>query len=113
MEYIAKDNSIVLTDEQGNNVALIEFPDISENTVEITHTEVAKEYNGQGIAGKLTKLAAEHIRAQNKKAVLSCSYAINWFHKHQEYRDILKDPQREEERFNSLKGPACSIKTKP
>lgn len=112
MEYITKSNSIVLMDEQNNRVALIEFPDISENTVDITHTEVAKEYNGQGIAGKLTMLAAEHIRKQNKKAVLSCSYAINWFHKHQEYQDILKDPKQEEEKFNTLKGPACSINAK-
>ncbi|HBG13429.1 MAG TPA: N-acetyltransferase, partial [Clostridium sp.] len=28
--------------------------------------------------------------SENKKAILTCSYAINWFEKHPEYNDLVK-----------------------
>lgn len=112
MEYITEDNRILLRDATDKTVALIEFPSIEENTVEITHTEVAQELGGKGIAGELTKLAAQHIRTQHKKVVLTCSYAIRWFHKHPEFSDILKDKENEEQKFSELGGPACSINAK-
>lgn len=36
------------------------------------------------------KAAAEQLRSQNRKAVLTCSYAVNWFGKHPEYEDVVK-----------------------
>ena len=66
------------------------FPALDANTVEIDHTFVDPSMRGTGLAGKLMKEAAEQIQAEEKKAVLTCSYAVQWFERHPEYSGIVK-----------------------
>ncbi len=110
MEYIKEMNRIYLKDETGKRLAEIDFPEVRPGVVVITHTEVDPSLGGKGIAGELTKAAAEQLRADGRKAVLSCSYAIRWFSKHPEYSDILDDPEAEAQKAAQLAGPACGIR---
>ena len=45
---------------------------------------------GQNLADKLMNAVAEQLCAEDKKAVLTCSYAVKWFDKHPEYKGVIK-----------------------
>ena len=110
MDFQREQGTIFLEDENGRKIAEINFPEVRPGVVNIVHTEVDPSLGGQGIAGKLTKEAAEQIRREGKKAVLTCSYAIRWFQKHPEYQDLLEDPEAEAQKAQELAGPACGIR---
>ncbi len=90
MDFTHSNNQIALYDEEGRLTAEVTFPDVDTDTVNIDHTFVDDSLRGQGVAGQLMKAAAEQLRSQNRKAVLTCSYAVNWFGKHPEYQDGVK-----------------------
>lgn len=90
MNFIYSPNKIFLLDKSNKTIAEVTFPDVDENTVNINHTYVDDSLRGQGIAGKLMKAVAEQLQAQNKKAVLTCSFAIKWFERNPEYSNLLK-----------------------
>lgn len=68
-----KNNRAIATD----NGKLIGVCDFSENGDEwnIIHTEVNKEYQGQGIAKKLVECIARQTNKTHKRLVADCSYA--------------------------------------
>ncbi|MGL5436851.1 MAG: GNAT family N-acetyltransferase [Lachnospiraceae bacterium] len=89
MEFQYNNSQIALYGEDNELLADVTFPEIDPDTVDINHTFVDDSLRGQGIAGKLMKTLAEQLRTQNKKAVLTCSYAQAWFKKHPEYHDLI------------------------
>lgn len=90
MNFIHSQNRIFLINDNNETIAEVTFHDIDENTVNINHTFVSDSLRGQGIAGKLMKAAAEQLQSQNKKAVLTCSFAVKWFERNPEYSNLLK-----------------------
>lgn len=90
MDFNYESNQITARGADGKLLAQITFPDVDSETVDINHTFVDSSLQGQGIAGQLVQAAANTLRIRKKKAVVSCSYAVRWFEKHQEYEDILK-----------------------
>jgi predicted GNAT family acetyltransferase len=91
MEFVHNQNQIAVYTPDYLVIAEVTFPDIDENTVNVNHTYVDDVLRGQGIAGKLMEELVAELRQSNKKAVLTCPYAIKWFEKHPEYQDILKE----------------------
>ncbi|WP_027296539.1 GNAT family N-acetyltransferase [Robinsoniella sp. KNHs210] len=92
MNFTFQKNQIALHNTTSQKMlAEVTFPDIDENTVEVNHTFVDESLQGQGIAGQLMLALAEHLRCENKKAVLTCSYAQHWFSKHPEYNSLIKE----------------------
>ena len=89
MIFKYKDNRIYVENENGDIIVEAVFPDLNENVVNINHTYVDPALRGQGIASKLMKEVAEHLRKENKKALISCPYAVKWFDKHEEYKDVV------------------------
>ena len=90
MQFVHNKNDISVYDSNNNTIAQVTFPSIDASTVDVNHTFVDDSLRGQGIAGQLMKELAAELRFQNKKAVLSCPYAVNWFEKHRDaYSDIL------------------------
>lgn len=47
----------------------------SQDTWNITHTEVDSSYQGQGIARKLVESIIENAKKHNKSLIADCSYA--------------------------------------
>lgn len=90
MEFTYYPNKITLPGAEGKILGEVSFPVIDAGTVEIDHTFVDDSLRGQGVAGKLMEAAAGQIGAQNKKAVLTCPYAVKWFEKHPEYSGLVK-----------------------
>lgn len=90
MDFIYEKNRIFLENKDGECIAEVTFPEISSNKVNINHTYVNKSLRGQGVADKLVTALAEDLRKKNKKAVATCSYAVDWFEKHPEFEDVYK-----------------------
>ncbi|MDU6263481.1 MAG: GNAT family N-acetyltransferase [Anaerocolumna aminovalerica] len=90
MEFKHESNRIYMGNEQGRAIAEVTFPEVKDGVVDINHTFVDESLRGQGIAGKLMKEAAEQLRKENKKVILTCPYAVGWFDKNKEYDDILE-----------------------
>ena len=61
-------------------------------TMYIDATFTPEEYRGRGLAAELTRAAIEYARENALKIVPNCSYAEDYFEKHQEYRDLLAKP---------------------
>lgn len=60
------------------------------NVAEFDHTNVAEQFGGRGVAGRLVRFAMDDVRAQGEwKVRPACSYVIGWFGKHPEYADLL------------------------
>ena len=90
MDFTYNPNQIALLGEDDKLLAEVTFPEIDKDTVNIDHTFVDPSLRGQNVADSLMGAAAAHLLAEDKKAVLTCSYAVKWFGKHPEYGNILK-----------------------
>ena len=110
MEFKANEAKTWLEDENGKQVAVLDHPEVRPGVVNLVHTEVDPSLGGQGIAGKITQAVADSLREKGLKAELSCSYSIKWFAKHQEYADVLADPDTEKQKAEMLAGPACGLR---
>ena len=87
MEFQREDGRIFAMDGD-RLVAEVTFP--AENGVaDIDHTFVDDSLRGQGVAGKLVRAAVDQIRADGRKARVTCSYAKTWFEHHPEEADLL------------------------
>ena len=62
---------------------------VQGKSVELVHTEVPSEYQGQGLAGKLARAALDWARAQGMKVIPSCSFIRGYIEKHPEYADLV------------------------
>lgn len=91
MEFIRERNRIYSKDDSGELVAEVTFPDVTDNTVAIDHTFVSPALRGGGLASLLLETAYDEIKRQGKKAYARCRYAVSWFAKHADKRDILAD----------------------
>jgi uncharacterized protein len=62
-------------------------------TVIFVHTEVFKEFEGQGLAGQLAKTALGMVREAGQKIVPLCPFIRSYVRKHApEYDDLLRTP---------------------
>lgn len=90
MNFIKEQNQITLKDETGKVIAGVHFPEIGVNLVNINHTFVDPSLRGQGVAGKLMEEVVKVLQEDNKKAQLTCSYAVKWFQEHSEYSNLVQ-----------------------
>ncbi len=87
MDIKTKDLLIYIGDENDPK-AYISYS-LDGAVMKIEHTVVKKELEGQGIARKLTDKAVEVAKENSWKIQPICSYAVNYFNKHEELKDIL------------------------
>ncbi len=84
MDFITERDRIYATDPSGKVIAEVTFP-TEDGVSTIDHTFVDPSLRGQGIAGKLVKLAADKILSEGNKIGATCVYAVAWFKRHPEY----------------------------
>ena len=92
MEFVHNANQIAVFAEDGRTIAEVTFPEVEEGVVNVDHTYVSGELRGQGVAGKLMGELVKDLEETGRKAVLTCSYAVDWFERHEEYRGLLAKP---------------------
>jgi len=56
----------------------------------IPYVEAAPELRGKGTAGRLMEGVVEHARAHELKITPICGYAVAWFQRNPNARDVLK-----------------------
>lgn len=83
-------NRIYQLDNEKNLIAEVTFPARDRHSVVIDHTFVDNSLRGQGIASKLMQAVANQVRSQAKYLYCTCPYAVQWFEKHPEYKDIYR-----------------------
>ncbi|MDE7403221.1 MAG: N-acetyltransferase [Muribaculaceae bacterium] len=91
MKFVTDKDRIYATDASGKVVAEVTFPTVNGVST-INHTFVDPSLRGEGVAGKLVKLAADHIIAEGNKLAATCSYAVAWFKRHPEYKTVCSGP---------------------
>ena len=62
---------------------------VADGVLAITHTEVAPELGGRGIAGALMQAVLAHAGAQGLKVRPLCSYAVSYMQRHPETKVLL------------------------
>ena len=82
---VAKKRYEINTD---GKVAYLEYMPAGQNLV-ITHTEVPVELEGQGIGSRLVKHVFETLKNENKKAIITCPFAIGYLQRHPEYLELV------------------------
>jgi predicted GNAT family acetyltransferase len=88
LEFIVGENHIAY-EEDGKELARVTFPD-DGGVVVIDHTFVDDALRGRGVAGQLMERVADTLRKTNRKARLTCGYAVKWFGQHTEAADVLE-----------------------
>lgn len=92
MNWVYEANRIYGKNEDDKLMAEVTFEYIGDTEVNINHTYVNPALRGQGVAGELLKLLAEHLREKGLKATATCTYAISWLNRYEkEYSDIISD----------------------
>lgn len=70
--------------------AIMTYRKSGDKHIVVNHTRVAREAQGQGLAGKLYRAMVDHARAHDLKITPSCSYVVRMLERFPEDRDILK-----------------------
>ncbi len=60
-----------------------------DEAVNLIHTEVFDEFEGQGLAAELVTGALDDIRERGKKVIATCPYVAQFIEKHPDYADLL------------------------
>ena len=92
MNWRYEEGRIYSKNEGNELMAETTYINAGENIVVINHTYVNPALRGQGVAGKMMEVVAEHFRKNGLRANATCSYAREWFKKNKDkYSDILSD----------------------
>ena len=88
MNFVYYENEIVLLGEEGEMLARVTFPKVSEGIVDVNHTFVDVNQRGKGLAKKMMEELVKYLKSTNRKAIVTCSYAKKWFEENPEYAEI-------------------------
>lgn len=73
----------------GRRAAHIAYRAHGPGTIELVHTEVEREFEGQGLGSRIAKFVLEDARSRGLKVIPTCDYIAGWVKKHPEYGDLL------------------------
>lgn len=102
MEYIHNQNQIAVYGADASLLAEVTFPSVDAHVVNVSHTFVDASLRGQGVAGKLMSELVKELRDTDRKATLTCSYALSWFQKHPQYNDVICQSEYTEQTGDSV-----------
>lgn len=88
MDLKREGNAFRKYDGEGKMIAEVLFPE-NNGSYEITRTFVDESLRGQKMAAKLVERVIEQAKEDNKKITPSCSYAVHYFEKNDEYSDLV------------------------
>ena len=77
--------------QDGKLAAHIVYRMHGADTIELVHTEVEKEFEGQGLGSRIVKFALDDARARGLKVIPTCSYIAGWLKKHPEYEELVAE----------------------
>ncbi len=72
----------------GEHTARIEYIENPEKTF-LTHTEVPRELEGQGIGSTIVKLVLAHLEEEGRPVVPLCPFVAGYIKKHPEWKRVV------------------------
>lgn len=82
-------NNFYVGESEDNVLAEMRFVLSNDEYIEIDHTKVKEELNGQGVGKLLLKEIVAWARSENKKILPICPYAKAQMEKNEEYHDMI------------------------
>lgn len=73
-----------------DKAAFIQYAEMGEGVLALTHTEVPDEFEGQGVGSTLIRGTFEIIEAQGLKIVPMCSFVAAYLRRHPEYQSLVE-----------------------
>lgn len=64
-------------------------------TIVMTHVGVYPEQRGQGVAGKLTRVALEYAKENSLRVIPMCPYIATYIHRNPQYIELTKQHMNE------------------
>ena len=77
----------------GKKIAKIDYAQ-SNGRLNLLHTEVPKEYQGQGIGSDLAKAVLEYARGENLEVIPTYPFIATYIQRHPEYLEIVAPEYR-------------------
>lgn len=74
----------------GGYPGVVEYMLAEPNTIIFSHTEVAPEIEGKGVAGQLAKAGLDYAREQGLDVMPLCPFIAAYIRRHPAYKDLLK-----------------------
>lgn len=74
----------------GQEVAFVDADPIAPASLLIKHTEVRREFEGQGLGGQLMREVLETARRQGRTVIPICPYAAAYIRKHPQYAPLVR-----------------------
>lgn len=91
-EQITRDpaaDRYVATNDEGVEMGFMSYEDRGD-AIAVTHTIVAPEFQGEGVAGRLVQAGLTDLRDTTDKRILpECSYVQVYVRRHPEFQDLL------------------------
>ncbi|MDB5226329.1 MAG: family N-acetyltransferase [Bacteroidota bacterium] len=88
-EHLITKGEFFIRDDQNRKIAVMTYVMANDTTINILHTIVEEELEGQGIGRKLVDAAVQFARKEGYKIMADCPYAASVFRKTPEYKDVL------------------------
>ncbi|MCW2810553.1 MAG: hypothetical protein JWP61_1011 [Friedmanniella sp.] len=60
-----------------------------DEVITFTHTEVADEFEGQGVGSALARFALDDARAQGWRVRPLCPFIAGWIRRHEDYAGLV------------------------
>jgi hypothetical protein len=74
----------------GTPAGLIRYT-IGDDVITMVHTEVDRQFEGEGVGSELVRQALDDVRAQGKRVNPSCPFVRAYIDGHAEYADLVSD----------------------
>ncbi|MBQ8599605.1 MAG: N-acetyltransferase [Oscillospiraceae bacterium] len=83
-----KERMTMLT-EDGIPMGYITFPQVKKNLVNIDHVLTYPKFRGQGNAANMMEALLAHLEQQEKKVILTCSYAQQYMADNPQWQHMM------------------------
>ena len=71
-----------------NNIVRVEYIR-AQNNIYLTHTEVPRNLEGQGLGSAIIKAALEDVKVNGWTLIPLCPFVASYIKKHPEYRELV------------------------
>lgn len=77
------------TADVGGGEAVLGYDDSRQGVIDLQHTVVPDEAQGQGVGGRLVEAAVRHARAKGLRIVPTCPFVQHWMQEHPEHAELV------------------------
>lgn len=73
----------------GGKLAIVDYQNVDDETLALTHTEVDPSQEGQGVGSELVKGVLEYVERNNLKIVPLCPFVAVYIKRHPDWNRVV------------------------